>query len=179
MVEVWADLAAKASSQAGYFEISESWTSDTAVDCGGRSMRADEAWRSQRLGILEGILWVVAKSFGTKSLSHGFRTGGGGYLSTVPDLGGGPCWYRVKVRLITLLWSLWGGHWRWSFSCFFFISFETARPHGNGASVLGRDEETLMRDGSSVWDNIKLVRSWYAAVHASFSVSPDSLWKDW
>ena len=179
MEEVWADLAAKASSQAGYLEISESGTSVTAVDCGGWSIRGEEAWRSQRFGIVEGILWVVGKSFGTKSLSHGFLTGRGGHLSAVPDLGGGPCWYRAKVRLITLSWSFWGGHWRWIFSCFFFNSSETVRSLGKGSSVLGWEEETLMRDASDVWDNIKLVRSWYTAVHASFSLSPDSLWKDW
>ena len=59
MEEVWEDLAAKASSQEGYFVMSESGTSVTAVDCGGRSIRGEEACRSQRFGIVEGILWVV------------------------------------------------------------------------------------------------------------------------
>ena len=59
MVDVWADRAAKASSQEELFEISESGTSGTVVDCGGRSMRGEEAWRSHRLGIVEGILWEV------------------------------------------------------------------------------------------------------------------------
>ena len=85
MEEVWEDLAAKASSQEGYFVMSESGTSVTAVDCGGRSIRGEEACKSQRFGIVEGILWVVGNSLGTKSMSHGFRTGGGGHWSEVPD----------------------------------------------------------------------------------------------
>ena len=86
-------------------------------------------------------------------------------------------WFRRRTMLIegqgTIYYlmnqSLWGGHWRCSLSCFFFISLEVVRPHGNGSSLFGREEETLMSDDSSVWDNIRLVRSWYAAVHASFS----------
>ena len=92
IVTVWAALDAKASSQDELFEISESGTSGTAVDWGGRNMRGDEEWRSQRLGMEEGILCVVGNSFGTKALSHGFLTVGGGHLSVVPALGGGPCW---------------------------------------------------------------------------------------
>ena len=72
-----------------------------------------------------------------------------------------------------------GGHCRCSLSCFFFISLEDVRPHGNGSSILGREEETLISGDSSVWDNIRLVRSWYAALQASFSVSPERRWKDW
>ena len=72
MDEVWADLAAKASSQEGHLVISESGTSITAVDCGGQSIRGDEACKSRRFGIVEGILWVVGKSLGINSLSHGF-----------------------------------------------------------------------------------------------------------
>ena len=91
IVAVWAALAVKASSQEELLEISESSTSVTAVDCGGRSIRGEEEWRSQRLGIEDGILWVVGNSFGIKVLSHGFCTVGGGHLSAVPALGGGPC----------------------------------------------------------------------------------------
>ena len=54
-------------------------------------MRGEEEWRSQRLGMEEGILCVVGNSLGTKVLSHGFLTIGGGHLSAVPALGGGPC----------------------------------------------------------------------------------------
>ena len=130
MDEVWEDLAAKASSQEGYFVVSESGTSITAVDCGGRSIRGDEACKSHRFGIVEGILWVVGKSLGINSLSHGFRTGGGGHWLEVPDLGCGPCWYRPKVPWITLLLSLRGGHWRWILSCFFFSSSVAASSLG-------------------------------------------------
>ena len=179
IVAVWAALAAKASSQDELFEISESGTSVTAVDWGGRSIRGEEECKSQRLGMEEGILCVVGNSLGTKVLSHGFLTVGGGHLSAVPALGGGPCWYNPRVRSITFLCELWGGHCRRSFSCFFFISCEETAPHGKGSSVLGRAEETVIRDDSSVWESIRLVRSWYAVVQASFSLSPESRWNDW
>ena len=160
IVAVWAARAAKASSQEELFEMAASGTSGTAVERGGRSMRGDVECKSQRFGIAEGIFWVVGNSLGIKDLSHGFFTVGGGHFSLVPALGGGPCWYRPRVRLMTLEWELWGGHWRIIFSFFFFASFEETALCGNGSSVFGRVDETLMSGGSSVWDNMRVVRSW-------------------
>ena len=86
---------------------------------------------------------------------------------------GRPVLIKGQGTIYHLLMDTLGGHCRCSLSCFFFISLEDVRPHGNGSSLLGQEEETLISGDSSVWDNIRLVRSWYAAVQASFSVSPE------
>ena len=160
IVAVWAALAAKASNQDELLEISAPGTSVMAVDWGGRNMSGEVECRSQRLGMDDGILCVVGKSLGMKVLSHGFFTVGGGHLSAVPALGGGPCWYSPSVQSMTFLCELWGGHWSISLPCFFFISFEETAPCGKGSSVFGRAEETLIKDGSSVCESISIVRSW-------------------
>ena len=56
IVAVCAARAAKASNQEELLDIAASGTSGTAVERGGRSIRGDEECRSQRLGIVEGIL---------------------------------------------------------------------------------------------------------------------------
>ena len=71
IVAVWASLAANAFNQGELLEISESGTSVTAVDCGGRSIRGEEEWRSQRLGMEDGIYWVVGNSLVQKFIPIG------------------------------------------------------------------------------------------------------------